>query len=230
MVSFGFYGSPTTIPLKEYSSLANLGFDDTGFISESFHSDYYIFGEYIPLNTEKKVINICKFLQVDRVDVPRMNSLMDTNLKGDAVLIHGEFATFFQAKSSLRVLELYKKKYGNKELNPYFSKRNYNYDHLPRVQKSYLAPGAVYLDVTQGNQSLSQFLWEFSKWSNIPIKEEYKTLLSILLKSKKPLAIKTLETILGTKEIVSRVAQLKTIYPITFMDGYVQIKEHQKVG
>lgn len=230
MVSYGFLGTPLTIPIKEYKILAKFGFNLVGDISDNFHNVHYVFLPSVykknTLNSEKKVTNICKFLEVDAIVESGVNSILNTRLKADVVILHGEFATYFQAKSSLEGLQSYQAKYLNKQLHP-FSKNCPQHKGRVNLQNTYDAPGVVYLNTKYGESSLPKFLEEFSKWVNLPVKADYDKLLQILLRTEKPLSLKVLQKVLHDADVMERVSHWGSIYPINIAGGYVQLKKQR---
>lgn len=230
MVSFGFLGTPTTIPLEEYTLLAKFGFNSLGNITDNYHNEHYVFlpsvyGNNIP-NSEKKVTNICRFLNVDAVVEPGLNSILNINLKADVVILHDKQATFFQAKSSQEGLNTYKDRYFKRELDPFYSKRGNSKFFKEKVglQETYKAPGAIYLTTKYGDSSLPKFLREFSDWIGFSINEDYDKLLQVLLRAREPISSKVLQKVFHDSYVMERVTHWGSIYPINVKDGYVQLR------
>lgn len=244
MVSFGFSGTPNIISLKEYQSLSRFGFNQVGDVSEIFHNEHYVFlphgKEDKTKNSEKKVTNICKFLEVDSVVEPGINSILNIKLKADIVIISADKVLYFQAKSSLDGLNKYLTKYSGKQLNPlhnkldkYRSKNNLKeqIQKIPNAKESYPAPGVVYLNTKYGDSSLPMFLKEFSEWIGIPVREDYQTLLDVIRNSAKPLSIRVLQKISRNSNVMRSVTHWSSIHPIRIVQGdcvyYVKQKERQ---
>ena len=247
MASFGFSGTPNVISLKEYQSLSRFGFNSVGDISEVFHNVHYIFladgKEDRTRNSEKKVTNICKFLEVKSVVEPGQNSVLNIALKADVVVISADKVVYFQAKSSLEGVNKYLAKYSGKELSPlynkldeYRSKKNLGEQirHIPKAKERYYAPGVVYLNTKYGNSTLPMFLKEFSDWIGIPVREDYQKLLGIMQKSPKPLSMRVLQKIFHDSNVMRSVTHLSSIYPISVVQGdcvcYVRQKERSEVS
>lgn len=235
MVSFGFLGTPTTISIKEYQMLAKFGFNAQGQISDNFHNKHYAFlpdvsRKSLP-NSEKKVTNICRFLNVDTIVEPGVNSILNITLKADVVILHGEYATYFQAKSSIEGMENYQTKYFGMSLSPFYQKggRYQDFKEKSELSESYPAPGALYLNTKYGDSSLPKFLRKFSEWVNIPVKEDYQKLLTVMLRATKPLSAKILEQAFRSDSyVMERVTHWGTIYPIDIKDGYVQLRRQRQ--
>ena len=244
MVSFGFSGTPNTISLQEYQSLSKLGFNSLGYISEVFHNDHYIFlpGNYggdLP-NNEKKVTNICRFLEVDSIIEPGQNSILNITLKADIVVICDNKVIYFQAKSSLEGARNYLEKYSGRQLKPLFNKKDRyrtkeelrkQIREIPGVKDSYSAPGVVYLNTKSGDSTLPIFLKEFSEWVNLPVREDYQKLLGVIQNSSKPLSVRILQKVFGDNNVMKSVTHLSSIHPINIVQGdcvcYVKQKEKQ---
>lgn len=234
MVSFGFLGTPKTISIEEYEMLAKFGLNSLAEVTDSFHNRHYVFRpniyKKVKVNTEKKVTNISKFLEVDLVVESGVNSILNTNLKADVILIHGggKLATYFQSKSSDTGLQKYKEKYLGMELDPFYQKgEKYNdFEERNQLQKKYEAPGAVYLS-TDGKNTLPEFLKEFSEWVDLPVKEDYQKLLNVLLAATKPLSSKILQRVFHDSNVMEKVTHLGTIHFIDVSEGYVQLKRRK---
>lgn len=244
MVSFGFSGTPNVISLKEYQSLSRFGFNPVGDISEVFHNRHYVFlpgkyGNYLPGN-EKRVTNICKFLEVDSVVEPGQNSILNITLKADIVIICGEKVVYFQAKSSLEGVKSYLQTYSGRQLNPLFNKKDKyrsnkelseQIQEIPDVRESYPAPGVVYLSIKSGDSTLPMFLKEFSEWVGLPVRDDYQKLLGVIQKSSKPLSVRVLQKIFHDSNVMRSVTHLSSIHPISVVQGdcvyYVRQKERQ---
>ena len=239
MVSFGFAGTPNTIGLEEYQSLSRYGFNSVGDISEEFHNRHYVFlpgvyGSYLPGN-ERRVTNICKFLEADSVIETGLNSILNITLKADVVVICENKAVYFQAKSSLTGMNCYSAKYSGRQLNPLFHKgdvyRKKQIRQIPDAKESYSAPGCVYLSMKEGDSTLPQFLKEFSKWVGLPVREDYQKLLEVISNSPKPLSIRVLQKISHDNNVMRSVTHLSSIYPINIVQGdcvhYVRQKDRQ---
>jgi hypothetical protein len=240
MVSFGFTGTPNVIGLEEYQSLSRFGFDSVGDISEKFQNDYYVFlpsgyGGHLP-NNEKKVTNICRFLEVDSVVEPGQNSILNINLKADVVLICGDKVVYFQAKSSMVGASKYIEKYANWQLNPFFSRSSDNIleEQFRHIKESYLAPGVVYLDTKHGASTLPTFLKEFSEWIGIPVRDGYQKLLGVIQKSPKPISIRVLQKIFHDSNVMKSVTHLSSIHPISIVQGdcvhYIRQRQAQIIN
>jgi len=247
MVSFGFAGIPNIITLKEYQSLSRFGFNPVGDISEIFHNEHYVFlpngKEDKTRNSEKKVTNICKFLKVDSVVEPGQNSILNITLKADVAIICGSKVVYFQAKSSLEGVNKYLLKYSGKQLKPlhnkldeYRSKKNLSeqIQEIPNAKESYPAPGCVYLNTKYGDSTLPQFLKEFSKWVDLPVREDYQKLLGVIRNSPKPLSIRVLQKISHDNNVMRSVTHLSSIYPINIVQGdcvhYVRQRQTQTIN
>ena len=232
MVSFGFLGTPTTVSFKEYQILSGFGFNPVGDISNNFHNEHYVFLPSVykrnTRNSEKKITNICRFLDADAIVESGVNSVLNIKLKADIVILHGKLATYFQAKSSPEGLQSYETKYFGKQLKP-FSSTCPQYKGRTNLQESYGAPGGVYLNTQYGDSSLPKFLREFSEWAGLSIKEDYNKLLQVLLKAKQPISSKVLQKVFHDSYVMERVTQWGSIYPINVSEGYVQLKR-QKSG
>lgn len=237
-VSFGFFGSPLILDIEEYETLANLSVIEGGKIVRGFtaeeEDEVYFLGRSSntpTLSTEKKVFNVCKFLNADRVISTRLNSILNLHLKIDVVVIYQEKALCFQAKSSKDGAKKHQKVYEGKNLNPYHRGQLDCRKTLPKVADSYVAPGVAYLDVTKGNESLFSFLMAISKWLEIKPQEEYLDILKTLWRFSKPVEISTLESIVKSREVSLRLAELKGICPISLNKGYVYLngKRPEKV-
>jgi hypothetical protein len=159
-----------------------------------------------------------------------LNSVLNTNLKIDVILKKGDLIKGFQAKSSYRNCINYLGKYEGRYLDPYYCvfAKKYRVEVAPLSSYEFTAPGVTYLSIKGKGSSMSKYLWELSKWLEIPIKEEYKQLLGILLKAEKPLAIRTLEKVLHTKNVAKWTTDLQTIYPISIRNGDVQLKRQRE--
>jgi hypothetical protein len=242
MVSFGFAGTPNIIDLEEYQSLSRYGFNSTGDISEEFHNRHYVFlpgvyGSYLPGN-EKRVTNICKFLKADSVVETGLNSILNITLKADVVVICGNKAVYFQAKSSLAGMNCYSAKYAGRQLNPLFNKgdiyRKKQIRQIPNTKESYSAPGCVYLNMKEGDFTLPQFLKKFSQWVGLPIREDYQKLLGVIRNSPKPLSIRVLQKIAHDNNVMRSVTHLSSIYPINIVQGdcvhYVRQRHAQTIN
>jgi hypothetical protein len=239
MVSFGFAGTPNIIDLEEYQSLSRYGFNSVGDISEEFHNQHYVFlpgiyGSYLPGN-ERRVTNICKFLKADSVVETGLNSILNITLKADVIVICGNKAVYFQAKSSLAGMNSYLAKYTGCQLKPLFNKGDINRKvqirQIPNTKKSYSAPGCVYLSMKEGDSTLPQFLKEFSEWVGLPIRQDYQKLLGVIRNSPKPLSIRVLQKISHDNNVMRSITHLSSIYPINIVQGdcvhYVRQKERQ---
>lgn len=230
MVSFGFLGTPKTISLKEYQILSRFGFNLVGDISDNFHNEHYVFdlrgSDVRTFKSEKKIVNVCRFLDAESVVESGVNSVLNIKLKADVVILHGDLATYFQAKSSTEGLQSYETKYFGKQLKP-FSLACPQYKGRANLQESYEAPGAVYLNTQYGESSLPKFLREFSEWVGFSIKEDYDKLLQVLLKAKQPISSKVLQKVFHDSYIMERVTQWGSIYPINVSEGYVQLKRQR---
>lgn len=234
MVSFGFLGTPKTVSTEEYEMLAKFGLNSLAEVTNNFHNRHYVFRpniyEKVKVNTEKKVTNISKFLEVELVVESGVNSILNTNLKADVILIHGggKLATYFQSKSSETGLLRYKEKYLGMELDPFYQKgEKYNdFEERNQLQGSYEAPGAVYLS-TDGENTLPEFLKEFSDWVGLPVKEDYQKLLNVLLAATKPLSSKILQKVFRDAYIMGKVTHLATIHSINVSEGYVQLRRQR---
>lgn len=240
-VSYGFIGSPLILDLEEYETLCNLSVIEGGKIIKGFvageEDEVYFLGSFSSgrpsLNTERKVFNVCKFLNAERVVNTRLNSILNLHLKIDVVVIYQGKALCFQAKSSRSGAKDHQKKYGGKNLNPYYKAQLDSRNLLPKVADSYIAPGVTYLDVTKGNESLFSFLMAISKWLEIKPQEEYLDILKTLWRFSKPVEISTLESIVKSKKVSLRLAELKGICPISLNEGYVYLngkRPERKVG
>ena len=243
MVSFGFAGTPNIIDLEEYQSLSRYGFNSAGDISEEFHNRHYVFlpgvyGSYLPGN-EKRVTNICKFLKADSVVETGLNSILNITLKADVVVIYGNKAVYFQAKSSLAGMSSYLTKYEGRKLKPLFNKGDIyrskeQIRQIPNTEESYSAPGCVYLNMKNGDSTLPQFLKEFSKWVGLPVREDYQKLLGVIRNSPKPLSIKVLQKISHDNNVMRSVTHLSSIYPINIVQGdcvhYVRQRQVQTIN
>lgn len=234
MVSFGFLGTPTTISIEEYQVLASFGFNSLGEISDNYHNEHYVFlpsvyGSSIP-NSEKKVTNVCRFLEVDAIVEPGINSVLNITLKADVVILHGAMATYFQAKSSIEGLQIYESRYFGRKLNPFYKKGEKYQEFKDRsmLQQTYDAPGAIYLNTKYGDSSLPKFLREFSEWINLPVKEDYNKILQVLLRATKPLSAKVLQKVFHDSYVMERVTHWGSIYPINVKDGYVQLRQSRQ--
>ena len=233
MVSFGFLGTPKTISIGEYEMLAKFGLNSLAEVTDDFHNRHYVFRPDVyakeKINTEKKVTNISKFLSVDLVVESGVNSILNTNVKADVILLHGKSATYFQSKSSEEGLQGYKSKYFGKRLYPFYQKgeRYQNFEEKSKLQKSYDAPGAVYLNTRYGESSLPKFLKEFSDWVGLSIKADYDKLLQVLLRAEKPLSSKILQKVFHDSYVMEKVTHWGTIYPISVSGGYVQLKRQR---
>lgn len=231
MVSFGFIGKPTTISLQEFKTLECLGFNEKGELTTEFHNDFYVFmylggSDYgtIFSTSEKKVSNVCRFLTLDSVVEPGINSLLNISLKADIVLVHRDSATFFQVKSSIEGMKKYQEKYLGKQLSTSGFKESV-FNQLPNIPDSYLAPGCMYLNSKQGEETLPTFLNALSEWLNIPLNPEYDKILKVLSNAKTPYPVKVLQRIFNDKEIMVKVDQCRSIHPIRVVNGYVQLSQ-----
>lgn len=232
MVSFGFYGKPSILSFEEYKVLAKYGFNEQGEISEEFQNEFYVLPHIaitFPSN-EKKVTNVCRFLDADWVKESPLNSVLDGNLKIDIAVGKGDLVFCFQSKSSLLGLEMYKEKYIAKQLDPFYCRKTCSSrKDLPKIKDRYSAPGAVYLSIRDGTCSLPLFLSELSTWLGIPIRNEYQKLWEILKKQPKHISVETLGMILkDRKETPKYVSQMGTIYPIDFKEGYVRLRRQKQ--
>lgn len=234
MVSFGFLGEPKTITFEEYQMLAKFGLNSLAEVTDNFHNRHYIFRPNIygkeKLNTEKKVTNVTRFLEADLVVESGINSVLNTNLKADVIIIHGggKLATYFQSKSSAVGLQKYNEKYFGMKLNPFYQKgeKYEDFEERTRLQESYEAPGAVYLN-TAGENTLPEFLKKFSDWVGLPVKEDYQKLLNVLLTATKPISSKILQKVFHDSSVMEKVTHLGTIHSINVSDGYVQLRKQR---
>lgn len=230
MASFEFLGTPKTISLKEYQILSGFGFNLVGDISDNFHNEHYVFLPSVykrdSYNSEKKITNICRFLDVDAIVESGVNSVLNIKLKADIVILHGDSATYFQAKSSTEGLQRYETKYFGKQLKP-FSLTCPQYKGRANLQESYEAPGGVYLNTQYGESSLPKFLREFSEWVGFSIKGDYDKLLQVLLKAKQPISSRVLQKVFHDSYVMERVTQWGSIYPINVSEGYVQLRRQR---
>lgn len=230
MASFGFLGTPKTISIKEYRILSRFGFNMVGDISDNFHNQHYVFDlsgyEARTFNSEKRIVNICRFLDAKTVVESGINSLLNVKLKADVIILNGDKATYFQAKSSTEGLETYRTKYFGRQLYP-FSSTCPQYKGRANLDETYEAPGAVYLNTKYGDFSLSEFLREFSDWIGFSIKEDYNKLLQFLLKAKQPVSSKVLTKLFHDSHVMERVTQIGSIYPINVKEGYVQLRRQR---
>lgn len=233
MVSFGFIGKPSTISLQDFKVLESLGFNEKGELTTEFHNEFYVFmylrgNEYgtISNTSEKKVSNVCRFLKINSVIEPGLNSLLNIVLKADIALVHNKCVTFFQVKSSLEGMKKYQEKYLGKHFSASGFKRS-SFNNLPNLAENYLAPGCIYLN-TKGEETLPTFLAALSEWVEIPINEEYNNILKVLANATTPYPVKTLERIFNDKEIMVKVDQCRSIHPITVTNGYVQLRKSKQ--
>lgn len=229
-VSFGFFGTPLVLDIEEYETLSNLGVIEGGKIVRGFSTDekddvYFLasLSNHPNLNTEKKVFNVCKFLNAEKVISTQVHSILNLNLKVDVVVIYQGKALCFQAKSSLSGARRHEESWLGKNLDPYYRGQLDSRKTLPKVAESYVAPGVAYLDVTRGNESLFSFLIAMSKWLNIEVQEEYIKILKFLWSTSKPLAMVTLERAFKSKGISSKISELGGICPIIQRNGYVYL-------
>jgi len=235
-VSYGFIGSPLILDLEEYEVLASLSVIEGGKIIRGFTAGeedevYFLLSDnnHPTLTTEKKVWNICRFLNADRVINTKLNSIFNLYLKVDVVIIYKEKALCFQTKSSLFRARQYEDKWLGKDLDPYgIGRSEYEREKLPKVADSYVAPGVVYLDVTKGNKSLFSFLMEMSKWLGIEIQEDYIKILKYLWSMSKPIHMTTLERAFKSKSISSEISKLGGICPIVVDRGFVYLNGKRK--
>jgi hypothetical protein len=232
-VSYGFIGSPLILDLEEYETLATLGVQEGGKIVQNFEAEEEIYflaalNNHPTLNTEKKCLNICRFLNADKVISTKLNSILNLNLKVDIVVIYQGKALCFQAKSSLSGARKYEDHWLNKKLNPYYKRSENCQRILPKLPDMYIAPGVVYLDVTCGNKSLFSFLMEMSKWLGIEVQEDYIKILKYLWSMSKPIHMTTLERAFKSKSISSEISKLGGICPIVVNQGFVYLNGKRK--
>ena len=230
MASFGFFGSPLILDIEEYETLSDIGVIESGKIVKGFSSgeedEVYFLASHSnnpTLNTEKKVFNVCRFLNADKVISTKLNSIFNLNLKVDVVVIYQGKALCFQAKSSLSGARRYEEDWLGRNLDPYHRGQLGCRKTLPQVADTYTAPGVAYLDVTSGNKSLFSFLMAISKWLGIKPQEEYLNILKVLWKFSKPVEMSTLERIVRSKGVALKVSELGGICPITVSKGYVYL-------
>ena len=234
MVSFGFYGKPVKIELSDFEVLRHLGFQEDKTIGINYCNDRYVLP--VQNNTpnksnELKIVNVCKFLDAEVYETG-VNSVFNTNLKVDVILKKGDDVWGFQAKSSAKNCDNYLTKYENKKLDPFYCAEGKKYRvkvaHLTRYE--FEAPGVSYLSIKGEGSHVSRYLSNLSKWLKIPVKKEYVELITLLRRTGDSYSIDTLRRILNTdsREIVNRVAQAKTIFPIQWDNQYVSIKQKTK--
>ena len=231
MVSFGFYGKAVKIKLSDFEVLRHLGFQENKTIGKEYHNDYYVLP--VQNNTpnksnELKIVNVCRFLDAEVYETG-VNSVLNINLKIDVLLRKGDNIWGFQAKSSAKSCNGYLAKYENKKLDPFYRAEGKKYK-VDLTSYEFEAPGVSYLNI-KGESHVSQYLSNLSKWLKIPVKREYVDLITLLRRRPGDLySIDTLRRILNTdsREIVNRIAQAKTIFPIQWDNQYVSIRQREK--
>ena len=234
-VSYGFIGLPLILDLEEYETLASLSVIEGGKIIRGFvageEDEAYFLGNFSntpTFSTEKKVVNVCRFLNADKVISTRLNSILNLNLKVDVVVIYQGKALCFQAKTSISGARQHEDKWLGKKLNPYHKRPQDCKEVLPKVAESYISPGVVYLDVSYGNKSLFSFLIEMSKWLGIEVQEDYIKILKYLWSMSKPIHMTTLERAFKSKSISSEISKLGGICPIVVDRGFVYLNGKRK--